>query len=206
MTSAYLNRTLNGYEHVLENGNRQTVIPVANSDIDAFHDALMNSWKMTDAHKVKQFTEESRDLKCPNKPQLMTKDAVQFIIKMVLSEMVELAQTVCDKPEDALDLVTKCVGTDFNKNYTKPNSDIQLIGEQADAMVDAWYYMLNTGAKHGVNLSKLFSVVHAANMAKRFPDGKFHRRPEDGKVIKPPEWKEPDIAGEITKQVNEGSW
>lgn len=196
---------LSGYEGY-QSHKFMTRLFVPDSHVDKFHSYLQQQWEMTDAHKVKQFTEESRGTSCPEKPQLMTKEATQFIIKMVLSEMVELAQTVCDKPEDALELVRNCMGTDFNKNYKKPEKEMHLIAEQADAMVDAWYYMLNTGAKHGMNLSRLFGTVHEANMAKRFPDGKFHRRPEDGKIIKPAEWKEPDIVGAMEKQVKEGSW
>ena len=59
---------------------------------------------------------------------------------------------------------------------------------QADALVDVYYYSLNAAAKKGVNLSSIFSIVHAANMAKRDPaTGQFLKR-EDGKIIKPKGW------------------
>jgi len=49
-------------------------------------------------------------------------------------------------------------------------------------------------------------VVHAANMAKRNPaTGKFEKR-ADGKIIKPPGWKAPDVEGEMGRQFREGSW
>lgn len=35
--------------------------------------------------------------------------------------------------------------------------------------VDIYYYSLNCAAKKGVNLSSIFGIVHAANMAKRDP-------------------------------------
>src|SRR5208282_6773379 len=97
-------------------------------------------------------------------------------------------------------------GADFKADYVKPFSPTALVAEQADAMVDAWYYMLNTGAKHGMNLSALFATVHSANMAKKFPDGTFHRRPEDGKIVKPDGWHEPNIVGEIVRQQRDGAW
>jgi predicted HAD superfamily Cof-like phosphohydrolase len=167
---------------------------------------LSGSDKTSNAIAVKQFTEESRGIKCPSVPKLMDRDAVQFTIRMVISELVEMAQTVSNTPEEALELVRSSVGVDFNKNYKKTTNSQKLIGEQADAMVDAWYYMLNSAAKHGMNLSTLFDVVHAANMAKRFPDGTFHRRPEDGKIVKPPGWTEPNVDGEIARQHRDGSW
>ena len=99
---------------------------------------------------------------------------------------------------------------DEAKNIPKmnvaPNCTNELIAEQSDAFVDIWYYSLNCMAKQGVNLSKIFDLVHNANMAKRDPlTGKFIKR-EDGKIIKPKGWKAPDVKAEIEKQMNHGSW
>ena len=159
----------------------------------------------SNASKVKQFTEESSGIECPLKPQFMSEKEVTFIIKMVLSEMTELAQTVSNTPDDALKLIASCVGTDFNKNYEKPNNNLELIAEQADAAVDAMYYLYNAFCKKGVNLDKMFDVVHQANMAKKFTDGTFHKR-ADGKIVKPDNWREPDITGEIHRQTIYGQW
>ena len=50
------------------------------------------------------------------------------------------------------------------------------------------------------NLSKIFDIVHDANLKKKDPNtGKYLRR-DDGKIMKPPMWKEPDIVGEINNQ------
>jgi energy-coupling factor transport system permease protein len=81
------------------------------------------------------------------------------------------------------------------------------MADQYDAFVDIWYYSLNTSAKHGANLSKIFDVVHQANMAKRDPvTGKFIRREQDGKVMKPVGWQSPNIVAEIISQIKNGSW
>jgi hypothetical protein len=178
-------------------------LAVPSKNVDDFHSIVFNGWKATNAHKVKQFTEESLGKECPNNPQKMTKNEVVFIAGMVISEMVELLQTVCETPEETIETAHNCVGVDFNLNYKKPYTDVEIIAEQGDAMVDAWYYMLNAAAKKGINLSNIFDVVHAANMAKRGPDGKFHKR-EDGKIIKPDTWKEPDIVAEIERQQKVG--
>ena len=51
-----------------------------------------------------------------------------------------------------------------------------------------------------------YTVRSAANMAKRNPTtGKFEKR-ADGKIIKPPGWKAPDVEGEMARQFKEGSW
>lgn len=178
---------------------------VNNNEIDKFHSFLINKMNMSNSYKVKQFTEESMNIVCPATPQKMNKQEVIFLIKMLESEIVELAQTVCDNPQDALDLVKNCIGTDFNMNYKKPTSDAEIIAQQVDAGVDMEYYFKNAMAKKGINTDSVFNLVHGANMAKKWDDGKFHRR-EDSKIIKSPNWKEPDIVGEINRQINKGAW
>lgn len=161
----------------------------------------------SNAQNVKNFTEGYTNTVCPCKPEKMDKNSVFFIIRMVMSELDELATTVTIDTQDRDEFMQEALNTrDKCKNF-EYNSDIEIIGAQADAMVDAWYYMLNIAAKHGMNLSKLFDIIHEANMNKRDPKtGKFIRRESDGKVIKPEGWMPPDIEGEIKKQMEEGSW
>jgi hypothetical protein len=61
---------------------------------------------------VKKFTEESKDMKCPTIPVKMDITEVKFLIKMVVSEMMELAQTVSDEP---INLLKECLDTDLPK-------------------------------------------------------------------------------------------
>jgi len=162
---------------------------------------------MDNSNAVKQFTEESSGIKCPSTPLKMDLNSARFIIRMVMSEMHELACTVTKDRDESLLLMKECLSSiDECKKYNY-SSDIDLIAAQADSMVDAWYYILNTAAKHGMNLSKLFEVIHDANMAKKDPStGKFIKRETDGKIIKPEEWKPPDVEGEIRRQMEQGSW
>ena len=66
------------------------------------------------------------------------------------------------------------------------------IYEQADAMIDLIYFALGTLVEMGVKPDKLFDIVHEANMSKIWSDGKVHYREGDRKVIKPPEWEDPE--------------
>lgn len=74
--------------------------------------------------------------------------------------------------------------------------------DQADAMVDLLYFALGTLVEMGVEGETLFHIVHRANMGKLWPDGRarFHA---DGKVQKPPTWRDPGEAlrQEITRQL-----
>ena len=159
----------------------------------------------SDAIKVKEFTEQASGKQCSNSPSPMTLDETKFVLRMVLSEMVEMVSPLAQNSEEAINIVKSCIGTDVKSNYKPPTDENRIAAEQYDAMVDSWYYMLNAACKKGVNLSKIFDVVHRANMDKRFPDGTFHKR-EDGKIIKPEGWKEPNIVDEIDRQSKEGAW
>ena len=160
--------------------------------------------KKSHTELVKEFTEQSLGITLPTKPSKMSKEEVRFIVRMVLSEMLELCATITPNVESAFEFFKECYwSVDRPKEFNPDSkSDTEIMAEQYDSFVDAWYYMLNTAVKKGVNLDFIFRVVHEANMAKRFPDGTFHRRPEDGKIIKPEGWKEPDIVGEIKKQLD----
>ncbi len=153
---------------------------------------------------VKEFTSQSLGIDLPNKPSKMNKEEVRFIVRMVLSEMMELCRTINSNMSETQDFFRECcLELDIPKEFdVGSKSDVEIMAEQYDSFVDAWYYMLNISAKKGVNLDKIFQVVHEANMAKRFPDGKFHRRKEDGKIIKPDGWKEPNIVNVIESMIN----
>lgn len=163
---------------------------------------------MSDAELVKQFTEESGSV-IPKEPQVMTKNEVSFLIKMMLDEIMELYATVTD-PNDAklsmIKMITDSKDIALQYDYLREFDTLQLIGLQADALVDSYYYSLNAAAKKGVNLSKIFKLVHQANMDKRDPStGTFLKR-SDGKIIKPQGWSEKwDGNGFVTKEITRQS-
>jgi predicted HAD superfamily Cof-like phosphohydrolase len=120
---------------------------------------------------------------------------------MVMSEMSELVNTVTDSEEETMQFMEECLHADPSK-HSDDRSETNMIAEQADACVDAYYYMLNAFCKKGVDLIAIFEVVHGANMAKKDPaSGKFIRRDSDGKILKPEGWKAPDIVAEIKRQM-----
>ncbi len=71
--------------------------------------------------------------------------------------------------------------------------------DQADAMIDLIYFALGTLAEMGVKPGKIFEIVHRANMAKLFRDGKPHYNAQS-KVIKPPDWQDPK--DELIRQID----
>jgi len=83
-------------------------------------------------------------------------------------------------------------------------AEAKTVAEQADALVDLMYYACDTAVRNGINLDSVFMAVHAANMEK-FVDGKPILR-EDGKVLKPEGWVEPNIERIMDAQIKLGSW
>lgn len=61
----------------------------------------------------------------------------------------------------------------------------------AKELADIIYIACGTAASYGIPLDRVFTEVHASNMAK-LVDGKPIRR-EDGKILKPEGWTPPDI-------------
>lgn len=66
------------------------------------------------------------------------------------------------------------------------------IVEVADALTDLLYVVYGAGHSFGINLDKCFEEVHNSNMSKLGEDGKPIYR-EDGKVLKGPNFREPNL-------------
>jgi len=168
----------------------------------------MESRKLDQASQVREFTIGAGQ-PSPDRPEVMTREEVEFISKMILDEVMELMATVAS-PEKAKASLKSMIdkSKDISKTtYAEGESGrVSQIADQADALVDIEYYMLNCACKKGINMSALFGIVHAANMAKRDPStGKFLKR-GDGKIIKPVGWQAPDIDAEVIRQVKFGAW
>lgn len=143
----------------------------------------------------------------PDKPSVMNNDEVIFLTKMILDETMELMATILP-PKEAKNIMKQLIDDSKDIPQEKYNQDEEYkkIADQADALIDIYYYSLNAACKKGINLSSIFKLVHDANMAKRDPKtNKFLKR-EDGKIIKPIGWKPPDVEGEIKRQLNDGSF
>lgn len=82
----------------------------------------------------------------------------------------------------------------------------QAMGEKdivgiADALTDILYVTYGAGHAFGIDLDKCFLEVQRSNMSKLGPDGKPIYR-EDGKVMKGPNYKEPDLHSVLFKSTS----
>ena len=64
--------------------------------------------------------------------------------------------------------------------------------EVADALTDILYVVYGAGHAFGIDLDDCFHEVHSSNMTKPGEDGRPIYR-EDGKVMKGPNYREPDL-------------
>jgi predicted HAD superfamily Cof-like phosphohydrolase len=127
----------------------------------------------SNSEAVREFTSGAGQ-PCPDFPEPMNESEVDFIGKMILDEVMELF-AVMYTPEVAkaklkgfIDSSKDLPKEDYSK-LSATDANIQKIADQADALTDVYYYSQNAMCKKGVNMSALFDLVHAANMAKRDP-------------------------------------
>ena len=73
------------------------------------------------------------------------------------------------------------------------------LAEVADGIADSIYVLLGTTVTYGIDIRPIWNLVHKANMEKKKGKMRF-----DGKRLKPPGWKHPDIEKEIRRQYNDG--
>lgn len=159
----------------------------------------------TDWYKaVYQFTELVNDGEINREIKPMTESDIEFLIRMVLSELDELLATVQNGSDKRTRTLQQLV---LERDYTRDityETYLEQASHQADAMVDYIYYTLNCASRSNLELNQVFQMVHQANMAKRdHLTGKFIRRKTDGKIMKPTGWQAPDIYGLLRYQSRE---
>ena len=73
----------------------------------------------------------------------------------------------------------------------------------ADALADIVYVAYGTAHVYGIDLDAVLDEVHASNMTKLGADGRPIRR-SDGKVLKGPSYRPPDISAVLSRPRAEG--
>ncbi|MFE0254346.1 hypothetical protein [Streptomyces sp. NPDC059010] len=73
------------------------------------------------------------------------------------------------------------------------------LADIAHEPADVVYIAYGTAAVHGIDLDAVLAEVHRANMSKLGPDGRPSYR-EDGKVLKGPSYRPPQVAGILREQ------
>ena len=111
---------------------------------------------------------------------------------MELAHPDKISSTPRIPPEEVDKLCWNLIEEEVNKELKKARDDQDPV-EIADALADSIWVLICMGFCYGIPMEKVWNEVARTNMAK-FPNGVVIRRPEDGKILKPPGWKPPEIA------------
>lgn len=76
------------------------------------------------------------------------------------------------------------------REVVQPHEMMEALAAVADGAADLIYVIMGAVQACGIDLRPVWRVVQAANMAKEGGDVR-----EDGKIMKPADWRPPDVAG-----------
>lgn len=121
--------------------------------------------------------------------------------KAVGTFMETFGQEVKTKPEfpddNTVALRIELIAEELNELFDAcEQKDIVAV---ADALTDILYVTYGAGHSFGVDLDKCFTEVQRSNMSKLGKDGKPIYR-DDGKVLKGPNYSEPDLKSVLLSQ------
>jgi predicted HAD superfamily Cof-like phosphohydrolase len=112
-----------------------------------------------------------------------------------------MGQPVCRKlTDDEYRLRLRLIGEEWSE-FAEAAAAMDLNAPQEEflkELADLIYVLLGTAVAMGMNIDEAFERVHASNMSKLGPDGKPVMR-QDGKVMKGPEYRLPDLSGCVPK-------
>ena len=125
-----------------------------------------------------------------------------------VEELVEFVRASSHSEEEfqqAIRDLHQALDISADKVSQKIPAESTLVG-QVDALIDTLYFTYGSFVLMGVDPERIFEIVHQANMAKIFPDGKAQFDPVTHKILKPEDWEEkhapePAIKKELERQI-----
>ena len=125
-----------------------------------------------------------------------------------VEELVEFVRAASNSEEEfqqAVQDLHQALDVSADKVSQKIPAESTLVG-QVDALIDTLYFTYGSFVLMGVDPERIFEIVHQANMAKIFPDGKAQFDPVTHKILKPEGWEEkhapePAIKKELERQI-----
>lgn len=125
-------------------------------------------------------------------------DRIKLRLNLIIEEQVEMIQACGgDKPRNAhlsraADLMSRAMEQiRMAKDYEFDEVDLVAV---ADSLGDQDYVVSGAALEFGIPHEKVVAEIHRSNMTKAGPDGK-PIYDEHGKVIKGPDYEQPNIAG-----------
>lgn len=152
------------------------------ADIDGSRPAAL----VGEFHNVYQMPDRVRDLM----PSTLDFERVHMRMGLIAEETAELFAAVYGEAAGAR--VAEAMATVRDQGTRD-------VIEAADALADLVYVIYGMALEAGIDLDQVLAEVHSSNLSKLMPDGSVLRR-EDGKVLKGPNFRQPDIHSVIAER------
>ncbi|MFZ1382588.1 MAG: nucleoside triphosphate pyrophosphohydrolase family protein [Scrofimicrobium sp.] len=141
---------------------------------------------VSEFHNVYQMPDRVRD----EEPSTLEYDRLDMRMGLIAEEVSELFTAVYgQRAGDAVAEAAAAVVDEGSRD----------IVETADALADLVYVIYGMALESGIDLDEVLAEVHSSNLSKLMPDGSVKRR-EDGKVLKGPNFRQPDVAGVLEER------
>lgn len=164
-------------------------------ELQAANTRLLEERRAVDIHySVEQF---HRVMGVPvlTMPQVPSDERVKLRLRLITEEYFELLESCYAGSQykyTQLTLRSAYAGISMAIQAQVPNVDLP---EFADACADLDYVVEGSRLEFGIDGRPIARAVHESNMTKK---GSVVR--EDGKILKGPDWKPPDVEGELRRQ------
>ena len=158
-------------------------------------------------NKVKAF-HHLMDERTQEEPKVWDVKGATHRAAFKVEELVEFVRAASNSEEEfqqAVQDLHQALDVSADKVSQKIPAESTLVG-QVDALIDTLYFTYGSFVLMGVDPERIFEIVHQANMAKIFPDGKAQFDPVTHKILKPEGWEEkhapePAIKKELERQI-----
>lgn len=155
----------------------------------------LNKWadrKTALRGQVRDFM-RAADQYMPEVPWVPEEAVVKLRVKMVLEEVVEMIES-CYDLEQYTTIREDLRSIQYDLECIETNVDLV---DLADSLADIDYVVEGMRNSFGINGAPIADEVHRSNMAK-FGPGSWKRK--DGKLMKPPGWKSPNVGQMLIDQ------
>ena len=126
--------------------------------------------------------------------QLQYSDWARDVFKFHIAAGIPSPCTPTIPPEDRTRLRIRLIDEEVNRELI-PALEADDLTAIADGAADAIVVIIGTCLEYGIPIGRVLEAVNLSNLEKIDPEtGRVLLR-DDGKILKPPDWTPPDIAG-----------
>ncbi|MDX1803044.1 MAG: nucleoside triphosphate pyrophosphohydrolase family protein [Alcanivorax sp.] len=156
----------------------------------------------TNFHRVGDF-HRAFSLPVETSPLVPDDSTVRLRLALLLEEFHELAEAVCQQPDNDQRAFLATLATARQQLETLADFKVDLVAV-ADALTDINYVTYGAGHTFGIDLDATCKEVHRSNMSKLGADGRPVKDAR-GKVLKGPNYSPPRLAGVLAVNASQDS-